>query len=97
MINNKDIIKKLPETIKKNGFIYILMTRTRKKALYKQTYNDAQIGYEVFLIRVRGRQFSPILDHTLEPKERFPGNEDFGFIAWSIQNYQDAMDKYNAL
>lgn len=88
-------IKILPETISKSGFCYNLVTRTPKKAMYKQTYDNIPIAYEVFLIRIRGAHFSPLLGKSIYASERFPGNEDFGKTAWSIQNYQDALNKYN--
>lgn len=97
MGNNKDNIKVLPETIRKNGFSYILLTRTPKKALYAQYCENVLIGWEVFQIRVRGMHFSQFLSKQLKPTERFPGNSDFGKTAWSIQNYQDALKKYQEL
>lgn len=97
MGTNKVNIKVLPKTIRKNGFCYILLTRTSKKALYAQYCENVLIGWEVFQIRVRGTQFSLLLNKYLDASERFPGNSDFGKTAWSIQNYQDALKKYQEL
>jgi hypothetical protein len=90
-------IKILPETINKNGFCYNLVTRTSKKAIYKQTFDNVQVGFEDFLIRVRGAQYSPLLNKYLEASERFPGNSDFGKTAWSITDYQNALEIYDKL
>lgn len=92
-----DDIRILPEVIKKNGFRYFLVQRTPKKAIYRQTHDNVQIGFEVFLIRIRGTQFSHYLNKSLPPSERFPSNEDFGKSAWTFRNYQEAILKYNEL
>ena len=97
MKNRKDNIKILPEIINKNGFSYILVTRTQNKAMYKQTNDNIQVGFEVFLIRVRGTHFSPFLNKSFDTSERFPGNEDFGKSAWSFMDYQKAFKKYDEL
>ena len=90
-------MKKLSDIVSKNGFTYRMLQRTEKKALYAQYYQNTLIGFEVFLIRIRGAQFSYILNKTLPPAERFPGNEDFGRTAWSIQKYEDAIIRFNKL
>lgn len=92
-----DSIKVLPETINKNGFIYILVTRTPQKALYMQTLDGILIGYEVFLIGIRGAQNSSLLGKLINATERFPSNENFGKTAWSFMDLQNALHKYNEL
>lgn len=92
-----DNIKVLQETIKKNGFIYILVTRTPQKALYMQTLDGILIGFEVFLIGIRGAQNSSLLGKLINAYERFPSNENFGKTAWSYVDLQDALRKYNEL
>lgn len=87
----------LPETISKNGFRYILLSRAPNKAFYKQTLDNVQVGFEVFLIRIRGTHFSPFLNQSVRAAERFPGNEDFGRTAWTFTEYQKAVEKYNEL
>jgi hypothetical protein len=97
MANSKDNIKELPETIKKNGFSYILLTRTPKKAFYAQYCENVLIGWEVFQIRVRGAQFSPLLRKSLDAYEKFPRNSDFGKTAWTFQYYEAALSKYQEI
>jgi hypothetical protein len=81
----------------KNGFTYILVQRTDKKALYSQFYNNVQVGYEVFFIKVRGNQFSQLLNKPIDASERFPSNEVFGKTAWSFTDFQKALQKYQEL
>jgi hypothetical protein len=90
-------MKRLSKEINRNGFQYFLLKRTPKKALYRQTLGNVQVGFEVFLIRVHGKQFSPLLNKSFDAAERFPGNEDFGRTAWSFMDYQKALKKYMEL
>ena len=90
-------MKGLSKEINRNGFQYFLLERTSKKAFYNQTLDNVQVGFEVFLIRIRGKRFSQFFNKSFDSSERFPGNEDFGKTAWSIQNYQDALKKYQEL
>lgn len=88
---------KLKDTVSKNGFVYKCVQRAKKKALYAQYHKNTLIGLEVFKIRIRGTQFSHILNKSLLPAERFPSNEDFGKSAWTFRNFQDAINKYEEL
>jgi hypothetical protein len=90
-------MKKLKDTVSKNGFIYNCVQRTATKAIYQQTHENIQVGFEVFLIRVRGAQFSHLLHKSLPPSEKFPSNEDFGKTAWSYRSLQAAIKKYEEL
>ena len=97
MESNIDNIKILPETIRKNGYTYVLLRRTTEKALYAQYHRNVLIAFETFKIKVQQSRFSTLL-HTIQPPcERFPGNEDFGRTAWTITEYQKAVEKYNEL
>ena len=94
-INTKPI--ELAAEVRKNGFDYVLLTRTRNVAIYEQKIVDDNgisypSRYEVFIIKVqREREF----DGRLFPrKEKFPSNEDFGKLAWSITNYDRAYARY---
>ena len=90
-------IKILPETINKNGFTYFLVQRTPNKAIYKQTHDNVQVGFEVFRIRIQLPRFSLLLKKSFGASERFPANSDFGRTAWSIQKHEDAIKKFNDL
>ena len=97
MDNNIINLKILPETIRKNGYTYVLLRRTSEKALYAQYLRNVLIAFETFKIMVQQSRFSTLLRTIQPPCERFPGNSDFGKTAWSIQNYQDALKKYQEL
>lgn len=94
---NGNKIKILPEIIRRNGFTYKLVTRTSEKAIYAQYCENVLTSWEVFQIRVRGTQFSPLLRKSLDASERFPGNEDFGKTAWTYRTLKKALIKYNEL
>lgn len=88
-------VKKLPESIKKNGFEYRLIKRSDERAIYSQHGGLGQIfSYEVFLIKLgdlrkakqrwaelQKKDFNP--EDYEEMYEKFPNNEDFGKTAWT--------------
>lgn len=93
----------LPDALRKNGFLYTLLMRTDKVAMYKQESYDkilsthTLVGYEVFLItEQRERSFQ---DRFFPRQERFPSNEDFGKTAWaySFWAYDRAYARYQSL
>lgn len=86
--------KKLPNEISKNGYLYKLVQRTEGKAIYKQTYNNTLVGYEVFKIRIQCARYSQILGRSIPECERFPCNEDFGRTAWSFRDIESALIRY---
>ena len=90
-------LKILPETIRKNGYTYVLLRRTSEKALYAQYQRNVLIAFETFRIRVQQSRFSILLNASQPSCERFPGNSDFGKTAWSFTEYQKAVEKYNKL
>jgi hypothetical protein len=86
-----DAVEKLKEVIKKNGFIYQQVRRTRFVALYQQE----DIGYEVFVIK--RRKENEAFGKKYPEAEMFPSNEDFGKYAWTLRDRQKAEEKYNWL
>lgn len=89
------MVKRLPGEISKNGYLYILVQREERKAIYKQTYKDILVGYEVFKIRIQRARFSHMLGRSIPECERFPCNEDFGRTAWSCRDLNSALIRYN--
>jgi len=71
--------------------IATLVIRTRKKAIY---YRDDGI-YEVFRIKVR--KAGKIFGKFLPEREVYPGNEDFGFTAWTYRDKAKAFKKYDRI
>jgi len=75
--------KPLDEVISKNGFVYKQLARKGKYAIYEQRDKTGTLhGHEVFEIiisheRIMAGNFIPAI-------ESFPGNERFGFNAWSV-------------
>lgn len=95
--------KILPDKIRKNGFAYELLERTKKAALYKQ-YDPKQekvIGYEVFkiykLAATRGARLKNKVLKPLPPREKFPCDSDFGRFAWAFTKIDQALVRYNAI
>ena len=101
-------IDKLPQTKSKNGFLYTLIKRNAKAAIYSQVNEkfpeDKSVGYEVFLITLtkpcaimqKNGSKKGMWYHYPET-EKFPGNEDFGKFAWSYSYKNAAMDKYKEI
>lgn len=96
-------IRKLPEEIRKNGYLYRQVKRTITKFLYSQHLPDGSIvAYEVFFNRLgdlrRAKQRWATLQHReSNPEdheqfyESFPSDEDFGRRAWTYPTLEKAM------
>ena len=83
---------KIPQTLRKNGFNYKLMKRTRMKAMYRMEYGDNEYFYEVFLIQVKSPdKFTPFV------REAFPADKDFGKTAWAYRSLCRAEQKYEGI
>jgi hypothetical protein len=86
--------KQLPESYKKNGFIYDLVARTEHVAMYGQ--NDAENGhfvaYEVCrILRHDGRTIGA---SYVPPAEFLPSSEQWGSQAWTLTDERAAHAKY---
>ena len=108
---NKDEINngpmdKLPQTKIKNGYNYNLVKRNDKAAIYEQV--DPEFpqfkGYEVFQItvtkpsRIQQKNGEKAGMWYQYPKtEKFPGNNDFGTIAWAYSTEESAEKKFKEL
>ncbi len=95
---------KLPEELKKNGFVYKLVKRENAKCIYSQS--TPIIAYEVFKTKITNLEKSQQHFNKLngtdikashEFKEIFPGDEDFGKRAWTYQSLEKALERYNSL
>lgn len=95
-------MKKLPLNKNINNLYYSQVKRTDKIALYdvRLTPEDSISGYELFVIKIQkaGQMTLPSGEIiTLEEKEKFRKNEEFGFSGWSIMGKEKAEDQYNKL
>ena len=73
----------MEEEIKRYGFIYQLLKRDGKKALYCQKLEDKIVGYEV--------------QQLASEDQKFPRHEDFGYTAWSFRSLEEAQEFYKEL
>ena len=96
----------LPQTKNKNGYDYNLVKRNDKVAMYAMQNPEIpeDNGYEVFKI-VESKP-STLLQKSGVKKgmwyqypamEKFPGNEDFGNIAWAFNTIESAEKKFKEL
>lgn len=107
----KSKYESLPKLKSKNGYSYRQIKRSNKAAIYEQSVEKEingeigkTVGYEVFQIVV-GKAYSLIQKHGKKKgevyhypaAEKFPGNEDFGKIAWAFANKTTAMAKFNEI
>lgn len=103
--------EKLPTKKSKNGYLYKLIERNKKAAIYEQIVEKdingepgTTVGYEVFKIQI-GNSYSLVQKHgnkkgqvyNYPAAEKFPGNEDFGKWAWCYTTKPAAMDKFEEL
>lgn len=103
--------EKLPKSKSKNGYVYTQVARTDKAAIYEQKIEKEingqvgkSVGFEVFKIVV-GKPYSLVQKHGKKKgevyhypaAEKFPGNEDFGKIAWSFVNKESALEKFEEI
>ena len=98
----------LPQTKSKNGYLYTLIKRNAKAAIYSMVNEkypeDTSVAYEVFQVIVT-KPYS-IQQKNGEKKgmwyhypmmEKFPSNEDFGNFAWAYNKKSDAMARFEEL
>lgn len=87
-------IKKLNNSIKKNGYRYVLVERTESKAIYQQE----KYGFEVFKIK-KGKPHPKANDdlRNYDAVERFPSDEDFGKSAWTYSSLDQALARYQSI
>lgn len=88
-------MKKLLYVVRKNGFDYVLITRTETKAIYQQSFEGKTIAYEVFIVKVIKE--CTLAGVVIPEHEKFPSDNDFGKTAWSYKDYDSALQKYHSL
>ncbi|MFC2119325.1 hypothetical protein ACFLSY_11855, partial [Bacteroidota bacterium] len=88
-------MRPLPEKLCKNGFSYTLVLRGKRSLIYEQTVTPNTSYFEVFIIKVKPEE--EVFGKIIPEREVFPGNEDFGYGAWSIRDYKKAILKFKEL
>lgn len=88
--------KPLPYSKTKNGFIYTLVKREDKVAMYQQHNKAGElVAFEVFSITTHNGY--EIAGKIIPPAELFPSNEMFGVTAWSFRDREGALIKFKEL
>ena len=89
-------MKILPSEVSKNGFIYRLVERDHKRAIYSQSIGSKIYAYETFIIKTQKASSQKIGDEWVyrENKELFPTNENFGRSAWTFRKLSEAKAKF---
>jgi hypothetical protein len=90
-------MNRLSQEIRKNGFIYKLMNRSAKKAIYAQYLNNLLIGYEVIKIRVHPPRYNGFLLRDESAREVYPSSEQWGKNGWTCMTLEKALERYNQI
>lgn len=95
-------MKILLKEFRKRGFNFKQLKRTNKAAMYLQSFNGRDVGIEVFRIIVSNDY--ELGGVKIEGGEMYPGDNAFGWSAWSIPIIDDfgssmlrAEDKFKSL
>ena len=86
----------LPITYKNSGLTLNQEERTQKAAIYKEADSDM---WEVFLIKISKASTIETGGKPTELPDReiLPSDSDFGVSAWSFNNHDDALNKFNEI
>lgn len=87
----------LPEIIKRKDFTYELEKRGTKALIYRQISDEGGdlVAYEVFKIKVDSPKI--VFGVSLNEREIFPANEDFGKWAWTFPTRERAEERFQHL
>jgi len=90
-------MKHLAYRMKKGGFDYEQIIRSKNIALYAQYSGGTKIAHELFIIPKREKTMD-IYGKDYAPSELMPSNEMFGTSAWSITKDQlQALSSFRKL
>ncbi len=90
-------MKELSKEFKKHGYLYKLVERTDKKAIYSQYYNNIPIAYEVIKIRIRPAKYNQFLKRQMEEREVYPCDEDWGTLARTVKTWEKALERFDKI
>jgi hypothetical protein len=81
--------RKLPDTYRKNGYTFYLVTREGLIATYSQHMDDGKIvGYESFIIQQL--EAVEMFLNSVEAREAVPGTEHWGSLAFTARTPEQA-------
>jgi hypothetical protein len=78
IINKKTNMKRLPETLKRKGITYRMISRTDKFVLWEQFINGNRVGFEVSAIQILPEQ--KLHGSFLSAREALPPDSRFGVM-----------------
>jgi hypothetical protein len=84
-------IKRLPETLKRNGVNYKMILRDEKVVLWELSIHKVIIGFEVSQIRILPEQKK--FGKTFPARESLPPNSWFGVMDHSKCFFQDELER----
>ena len=88
-------MRQLPQTFTKYGYDFKLLKRTDKLALYEQRKANI-LQYELHIIKIQPEEINT--GHFIIPAgEYLRSNEEFGLYAWSYQNIENVLTKFDLL
>lgn len=76
---------------------YTQIARTETTAIYERSRGGQVRDYEVFNIKILPKGTQIFKQTTEDDQEKYPSTSQFGISAWSINNRERAMQKYEAL
>ena len=82
--------RKLPDTYRKNGYTFNLLTREGLIATYSQHVEDGTIvGYESFIIQQLAA--TELFLNAIEAREAIPSTENWGSLAFTARTEEQAI------
>ncbi|MFC2118082.1 hypothetical protein ACFLSY_05535 [Bacteroidota bacterium] len=97
---DKRKVKTLQLKLTKNGFNYTQVLRGKRSCIYAQEVTEDITYFEVFIIKVKPSRKIIVngeLIREIPAREIFPHDEAFGYWAWSIKLYENALKKFKKL
>lgn len=92
---NVDGLIWVPLNLKYHGFDYTQIYRGGRSCLYRQSYEEKTIGFEVFVIKIQPETL--LYGKLYKAHELWPKDNDFGKTAWTYFTLEDALRKYKAI
>ena len=88
-------MKPLSQKINYKGYDYTQVLKGKRYCLYEQNGIANMRCFELFKIKVSREK--KINGTIIEKKELFPRDKDFGYTAWTICDYDEAIAKFKEL
>lgn len=88
-------MKILQDQFELRGFVYRLLERTSKAAIYAQYLDDELIAYEV--VKVTASPERVVIGRVVEAGEYYPGDSSWGTAGFTCTNLNRALELYTIL